>query len=488
MTESERTAAYDPGAFWDEAFEGRGVPRPHYRALGEKLAHLGPAEAARRQRAAEASFMARGITFAVNQGPEGTEKIMPFDLVPRIVTAEEWDTIERGLEQRVRALNLFLGDIYNKQRIITDRAVPAELVLGAKSYRHEMRGFRPPLGVYTHIVGSDLVRDGSGRFYVLEDNLRTPSGVSYLVENRRVLKRTWPQIFEGYDVRPVEGYPQDLLSVLQQVAPPISDERPSVVLLTPGIHNSAYFEHIFLAKGMGIPLVQGPDLFVDEATVYMRTTRGKRRVDVIYRRVDDDFIDPLAFRRDSLLGVPGLIATYRQGRVTLVNAPGTGVADDKAVYAYVPKIIKYYTGEDPILPNVETYVMDDPRDRDYALAHLEELVVKSVNESGGYGMLIGPHSTKKQREEFRDAILANPRGFIAQPTLALSTHPSWSHDHFEGRHVDLRPFILFGEKVRITPGGLTRVALKKGSLVVNSSQGGGGKDTWVLADEPEEES
>jgi uncharacterized circularly permuted ATP-grasp superfamily protein len=470
---------YDPDGFWDEMFAGPGQVRPHYAALARRLATLGPAEVARRQRAAELSFQVRGITFAVNQGPEGVEKIMPFDLIPRLIRADEWEQIERGLEQRVRALNLFLHDIYHEQRILTSGLVPPELVLGARGYRREFRGADPPLGVYTHIVGSDLVRDGSGRFFVLEDNLRTPSGVSYVVENRRVLKRTWPQIFGDYDVRPVEGYPQDLLGVLRAIAPPTAEE-PTVVLLTPGVYNSAYFEHAFLAKAMGIEMVQGSDLFVDDGSVFMRTTRGRRRVDVIYRRVDDDFLDPLTFRSDSLLGVPGLVPAYRLGRVSLANAIGTGVADDKAVYAYVPRFIHHYLGEEPILPNVETYLPSEPDGLKYILEHLDELVVKSVDESGGYGMLIGPHAPQADRDEYRARILANPRGFIAQPTLALSRHPCWAGDHFEGRHIDLRPYVLFGREVTVTPGGLTRVALRSGSLVVNSSQGGGGKDTWVL--------
>ena len=474
--------AYDPGEFRDEMFEPSGEVRPHYRALARQLATLGSAEVERRQIAAEFSFQSRGITFAVNQGVEGVEKIMPFDLVPRLIRADEWDRIERGLEQRVRALNLFLHDIYHEQRILHSQVVPPELILGARSYRREFRGVDVPLGVYTHIVGSDLVRDASGQFFVLEDNLRTPSGVSYLVENRRVLKRTWPQIFREYEVRPVEGYPQDLLDVLRAIAPPTEDD-PTVVLLTPGVHNSAYFEHAFLAKAMGIQMVQGSDLFVDDATVFMRTTHGRQRVDVIYRRVDDDFLDPLVFRSDSLLGVPGVVATYRMGRVSLANGIGTGVADDKAVYAYVPRIIRHYLGEEPILPNVPTYLPTEPDDLRYVLEHLDELVVKSVNESGGYGMLIGPHASAAEREEFRARILDNPRGFIAQPTLALSRHPCWVDDHFEGRHVDLRPYVLFGRDVRVTPGGLTRVALRRGSLVVNSSQGGGGKDTWVLAED-----
>ncbi len=463
-------------------FEAPGRVRPHYAALAQRLASLNPTEVARRQRAAELSFQARGITFAVNQDPNGVEKIIPFDLIPRLIRADEWRRIERGLEQRVRALNLFLHDIYHEQHILTTGTIPPELVLGALGYRREFRGVDVPLDVYIHIVGSDLVRDHSGEFFVLEDNLRTPSGVSYLVENRRVLKRTWPQIFEDYDVRPVESYPQDLIEVLRSIAPPMVED-PTVVMLTPGVYNSAFFEHAFLAKAIGIELVQGSDLFVDDANLFMRTTRGPRRVDVIYRRVDDDFLDPLAFRPDSLLGVPGLVATYRMGRVSLANAIGTGVADDKAIYAYVPQIISYYLGEDPILPNVPTYLPTERADLMYILEHLEELVVKSVNESGGYGMLIGPHATLAERDEFRARIQADPRGFIAQPTLALSRHPCWVDGQLEGRHVDLRPFVLFGREVTVTPGGLTRVALRRGSLVVNSSQGGGGKDSWVLSDD-----
>ncbi|MDQ3701917.1 MAG: circularly permuted type 2 ATP-grasp protein [Chloroflexota bacterium] len=461
-------------------FDAPRAVRPYYAPLARQLATLSPGDVARRQRAAELSFQSRGITFAVNQGPDGVEKIMPFDLVPRLIRADEWQHIERGLEQRIRALNLFLYDVYHGQRILGSGLIPPELILGAKGYRREFLGVDVPLHVYTHIVGSDLVRDASGQFFVLEDNLRTPSGVSYVVENRRVLKRVWPQIFREYEVRPVEGYPQDLLDVLRAVAP-AGMEEPTVVLLTPGVYNSAYFEHTFLAKAMGVEMVQGSDLFVDDGQVFMRTTHGRQRVDVIYRRVDDDFIDPLAFRPDSFLGVPGLVAAYRMGRVTLANAIGTGVADDKAIYAYVPDIIRYYLQEEPILPNVPTYVPSRPDDLRFVLEHMADLVVKSVNESGGYGMLIGPHAPEADREEYRARILADPRGYIAQPTLALSRHPCWVEDHFEGRHVDLRPFVLFGREVRVTPGGLTRVALRRGSLVVNSSQGGGGKDTWVLS-------
>jgi uncharacterized circularly permuted ATP-grasp superfamily protein len=473
-------ARYERGGFWDEMFDSSGRPREHYAPLAARLGTLSAADVARRQHAAELSFQARGITFAVNQDPGGLEKIIPFDLIPRLITPDEWRQIERGLEQRVRALNLFLHDIYHDQKILKTGLIPPDLVLGASGYRRQFHGVDVPLGVYTQVVGTDLIRDETGRFFVLEDNLRTPSGVSYVVENRRVLKRIWPQLFTGYDIRPVEGYPQDLLGVLRDCAQQAAKE-PTVVLLTPGVQNSAFFEHAFLAKAMGIEMVQGSDLFVDDATVYMRTTSGRQRVDVIYRRVDDDFLDPLAFRPDSLLGIPGLLATYRMGRVSLANSIGCGVADDKAIYAYVPTIIKHYLGEDEILPNVKTYIADLPAERAYILEHLGELVVKSVNESGGYGMLIGPQSTKEQQEDFRARIIAEPRNYIAQPTIALSRHPCWSNDHLEGRHVDLRPFVLFGREVKVTPGGLTRVALRSGSLVVNSSQGGGAKDTWVMA-------
>jgi uncharacterized circularly permuted ATP-grasp superfamily protein len=471
--------SYDLGGFCDEVFAAPGMPRPHYAALSRRLATLSADEVDARRRAADLAFRVGGITFAVNHGAEGTEKIMPFDLVPRVIMADEWDRIARGLEQRVRALNLFLDDIYHGQRILRAGVLPAELVLGASGYRRELRGVDVPLGVYTHVTGSDIVRDASGELFVLEDNLRTPSGVSYVLENRRVLERVWPQIFQDYDVRPVEGYPQDLLEVLQSIAPSTAEE-PVVVVLTPGVYNSAYFEHCALAKAMGVELVQGSDLFVDDGAVFMRTTQGRRRVDVIYRRVDDDYLDPLAFRSDSFLGVPGLLACYRLGRVSLANAIGTGVADDKAVYALVPEIIRYYLSEEPVLGNVPTYLPVRADDMKYVLAHLPELVVKAVNESGGYGMMIGPHASRAELTEFRARIIANPRNFIAQPTLALSRHPCWVDDHLEGRHVDLRPFVLFGREVRITPGGLTRVALRNGSLVVNSSQGGGGKDTWVL--------
>jgi len=482
MTADPRTNAvpqYAPDGFWDEMFARPGEVRPHYARLARRLATLAAPDVAKRQRAAELSFQAQGITFAVNQDASGPEKTMPFDLVPRIVLADEWARIERGLQQRVRALNLFLHDIYHDQKILRAGLIPSELVLAARGYRREFRGVDVPLGVYTHVVGSDLVRDGQGTWFVLEDNLRVPSGVSYVVENRRVLKRVWPQLFTDYRVRPVEGYPQDLLEVLRSAAPGSDD--PTVVLLTPGVHNSAFFEHAFLAKSMGIDLVQGSDLFVDDASVYMRTTRGRRRVDVIYRRVDDDFLDPLTFRPDSALGVPGLMSAYSAGNITLANAVGTGIADDKAVYSYMPEIVKFYLGEEPILKNVPTWRCREPKDLAYVLDNLGELVVKEVHGSGGYGMLIGPAATKATIEAFRDKLKRDPEGFIAQPTLALSTCPTCTEAGLAPRHVDLRPFVLTGSNhVTVVPGGLTRVALKEGSLVVNSSQGGGTKDTWIL--------
>lgn len=472
---------YAPGEVWDEMVEPDGQVREHYRALATLLANVGAQELDARQAAAELSFRARGVTFALYQDERGVEKIMPFDLVPRLLQADEWRTIERGLQQRVAALNLFLHDLYHEQHIVLDGTLPAELVFGSRGYRRELRGVDAPGSVYTHVVGSDLIRD-NGQFMVLEDNLRTPSGISYVIENRRVLKRIWPALFQQYEVRPVEGYAQDLLDALRSIAPARGSEA-NVVVMSPGVYNSAFFEHAFLAKAMGVELVQGSDLYVDDGYVFMRTTHGPKRVDVIYRRVDDEFLDPLTFRSDSLLGVPGLVAAYRLGRVSLANSPGCGVADDKAVYAYTPEIIRYYLDEDPILPIVPTYLPTRPHEQAYILEHLPDLVIKAVDESGGYGMLIGPHSTFAQQEEFRARIIANPRGYIAQPTLSLSRHPCWIDDHLEGRHIDLRPFLVYGANgISVTPGGLTRVALRKGSLVVNSSQGGGGKDTWVLAE------
>jgi uncharacterized circularly permuted ATP-grasp superfamily protein len=475
-----RFEAYDPQGFYDEMFDSGGTPRPCARLLLETVESLSDGHLLRYKHAAERLLLQMGITFNVYTDGAGTERIFPFDLIPRIVPAEEWDHIERGLTQRVRALNAFIDDIYHDQKILKDGAIPSEIILSAASYRKQCRGLNPPQGVWCHITGTDLVRDRDGVYYVLEDNLRVPSGVSYVLENREVLKRIFPGVFEGLAVRPINEYPSRLLAMLESIAPR-GVTSPRVVVLTPGIYNSAYFEHSYLAQQMGVQLVEGRDLVVDGRGVFMRTTKGPQRVDVIYRRIDDDFLDPAEFRADSLLGVPGLMAAYREGRVALANAPGNGVADDKVIYAYVPEMIRYYEGEDPILPNVPTYLCWRNTDRAYVLEHLQELVVKAANESGGYGMLVGPHSTAPEREAFAAKIQANPRNYIAQPTLALSRVPTIVDDHFEGRHVDLRPYVLYGKEIYVVPGGLTRVAMTKGSLVVNSSQGGGSKDTWVLA-------
>jgi uncharacterized circularly permuted ATP-grasp superfamily protein len=472
-------ATYLLDATYDEMLAGDGSARPHYDAIYRQLTALPADELRYHQQAADLSFLNQGITFTVYGQEEGTERIFPYDLVPRILTGAEWQTIERGLTQRIIALNLFLKDIYGPGRALAEGIIPRELVYSCRHYRREMRGLTVPRDIYTTVVGTDLVRVNDGRFLVLEDNLRVPSGVSYMLANRQVMKRVFPRLFGNYGVRPIDQYGQVLLAALRSLAPPGRTD-PSIVLLTPGVFNSAYFEHTFLARQMGIPLVEGRDLLVHDNVVYMRTTAGLRRVDVIYRRVDDDFIDPVVFRPGSILGVPGLFNAYRLGNVALANAVGTGVADDKAVYAYMPALIRFYLGEDAVLDNVETYVLWDEKQRGHVLDNLERLVVKAVGESGGYGMLIGPHSTARQREEFRQAILANPRNYIAQPTLALSRAPCFLDGRFEARHIDLRPFILYGEKVTIVPGGLTRVALRRGSLVVNSSQGGGSKDTWVL--------
>lgn len=464
---------------YDEMFDADGHPRPAYQELYHRMLEMPSESLLQRQQAANMSFLNQGITFTVYNSGEGTERIWPYDLLPRIVTSKEWDTIERGLTQRITALNLFLQDIYHDGHILADKVVPRSLIYSCRHYRHEMRGLHVPHGTYIAIVGSDLVRLPDGTFAVLEDNLRVPSGVSYMLTNRRVMKHVFPSLFGSYTVRPIDHYGPALLNTLLSLAP-IGHAEPTIVLLTPGAYNSAYYEHTFLARLMGIELVEGRDLLVHDNVVYMRTTAGLRRVDVIYRRIDDDFLDPLAFRADSSLGVPGLLNAYRAGNVALANAIGTGVADDKAVYAYVPEIIRYYLHEEPILPNIETYLLSNEDHQKYVIEHLDELVVKAVGESGGYGMLIGPYSTAEQREEFRLAILANPRNYIAQPTLALSRGPCIIDGEIEPRHVDLRPFILYGEQITIVPGGLTRVALKRGSLVVNSSQGGGSKDTWVL--------
>lgn len=470
---------YDPGDYYDELIEADGNPRPGSRLLVDKIESLPPGDLAIRQKAAEALLLKMGITFNVYGRDEGTEKIMPFDIIPRIVSGDDWQQIESGLKQRIFALNEFIEDVYNDKKILKDKVVPEDLILTSRTYRKECEGFSPPRGIWCHVTGTDLVRDRDGRFYVLEDNLRCPSGVSYVLENRQVLKRTFPQVFEASRVRPVDDYPSNLLKVLEYLAPD-HVQTPTIGVLTPGIYNSAYFEHSFLSQQMGVELVEGQDLVVSDGFVHMLTTKGLKRVDVLYRRIDDDFIDPAVFRPDSMLGVRGLIDVYKAGRIAMANAPGTGIADDKVIYAYVPKIIKYYTGEEAILPNVPTYICRDDEDRAYVLAHLDQLVVKAANESGGYGMLVGPHATETERAAFAEKITAEPRNYMAQPTISLSRVPTIVGDRIEGRHVDLRPYVLFGEEIYVQPGGLTRVALTKGSLVVNSSQGGGSKDTWVL--------
>jgi len=471
--------AYQPQEYYDELIDADGNPRPGAQLLVSKIESLPPGDLVLRQKAAEAMLLKMGITFNVYGREEGTEKIMPFDIIPRIVSAEDWQQIESGLRQRIFALNAFIQDIYNDKKILKDRVIPEDLIFTSRTYRKACEGFTPPRGIWCHVTGTDLVRDRDGTFYVLEDNLRCPSGVSYVLENRQVLKRTFPQVFEASQVRPVDDYASKLLAMLEYMAPN-HIESPTIGVLTPGIYNSAYFEHSFLSQQMGVELVEGQDLVVADGYVHMLTTKGLKRVDVIYRRIDDDFIDPEVFRPESLLGVKGLIEVYKNGRLALANAPGTGIADDKVIYAYAPKIIEYYTGEKPIMPNVPTYICRDRVDRAYVLDNLDKLVVKAANESGGYGMLVGPHATAAERDDFAAKIQAEPRNYMAQPTIMLSRVPTIIGDRIEGRHVDLRPYIIFGEEIYVQPGGLTRVALPKGSLVVNSSQGGGSKDTWVL--------
>lgn len=474
---------YDEGGFFDEMFSG-GKTRSHYARLYERLSAMSANEFRARGELADLTLVNQGITFTVYGDAQGVEKPFPVDLVPRIVPAEEWRHLEKGLEQRVRALNLFLHDVYHEGKILADGRIPRDLIVNAPNYRHAFVGANVPGDIYVHVCGTDLIRDEDGTYRVLEDNCRTPSGVSYMIENRLILMRVFPGLFRENRVLPVDSYTSALLKNLRDLAPP-NREDPNVVLLSPGVFNSAYFEHAFLARQMGIELVEGRDLFVDANHVYMKTTRGPQRVDVVYRRVDDDFLDPLAFRPDSMLGVPGLVNAYRSGNVALANGIGTGVADDKAVYPYVPEMIRYYLGEEPILEQVQTYMGWQESDRQYILENLHNLVVKATNESGGYGMLIGPQATKQELADFAERIKYSPREYIAQPLISLSRSPCFFSDAFEGRHVDLRPYILCGKNgVTITPGGLTRVALRKGSYVVNSSQGGGSKDTWVLADDP----
>ncbi|WP_249695151.1 circularly permuted type 2 ATP-grasp protein [Stappia sp. WLB 29] len=467
---------------FNEMLTADGKPRAPYRRLAEWFDTLSPAEMRKKSREAETIFRRLGITFAVYGTSEATERLIPFDIVPRVLSASEWRRLSAGIDQRVRALNAFLYDIYHRQEIVRAGRVPAELILQNEAFLPEMIGFTPARRVYAHIIGTDLVRVGEDDFYVLEDNTRTPSGVSYMLENRETMMRMFPELFQQNRVAPIEHYPDMLRETLESVAPENCDGDPTVCILTPGIYNSAYFEHAFLADTMGVELCEARDLYVEDGKVWMRTTQSPQRVHVIYRRIDDAFLDPLTFRPDSMLGVPGLFDAYRAGNVTICNAPGTGIADDKAIYAYVPDIIEFYTGQKPILKNVPTWNCAKPDDLAYVLDRLPELVVKEVHGSGGYGMLIGPTASKREIAEFSKRLNANPANYIAQPTLALSACPTHVQSGLAPRHVDLRPYVLVGDKVRITPGGLTRVALKKGSLVVNSSQGGGTKDTWVLED------
>ena len=473
---------YNPEHFYDEFFMESGKPRPAVEKLVNRINSFGKTDLATRRRSANSAFKQMGITFGVYGDNKGLEKIFPFDIIPRIIDARDWDLIERGVKQRVHALNLFIQDIYNEQKIIKDGVLQKEFILSSVAYRKECEGLTPPKNIWCHVSGIDLVRDHDGQFYVLEDNLRCPSGVSYVLGNRRVMKQTWPAVFEALPIRPVDDYAGRLAETLRHLIPE-SIVKPNIGILTPGIYNSAYFEHSFLAQQMGEELVEGQDLVVMDDVVYMRTTQGFERIHAVYRRIDDEFLDPTVFNPDSLLGVPGIMQSYRKGKVAMANAPGAGIADDKAIYAFVPKIIKYYTGEDAILPNVPTYVCEDEKQRQHVIDNIANFVVKTAHGSGGYGMLIGPFSTKKEQSDMINNILREPRNYIGQPVIQLSRVPVMVKDKFEGRHVDLRPYVLYGEDIYVLPGGLTRVALKKDSLVVNSSQGGGSKDTWVLEDD-----
>jgi uncharacterized circularly permuted ATP-grasp superfamily protein len=472
--------SYKSGNFFDELVTPAGKPRVAARRLVNMLQGLPDEELAARRAAAELVIREMGISFTVYSEGGNIDRAWPFDIIPRVIAAREWQRVSRGLMQRSRALNLFIDDIYNRQKILKDGVVPAEIVLESPNYKAQCAGHSPRFGVWAHICGSDLVRNRDGKFYVLEDNLRVPSGVSYMVENREITKRVLPELFENYSIQPVDDYPSRLYAMLASLSPR-DIHRPCIVVLTPGIYNSAYFEHAFLAQGMGAELVEGSDLFVgDDDCVYMRTVDGPFRVDVVYRRIDEDFMDPEVFREDSALGVAGLMRAWKAGNVAIANAPGSGVADDKVVYAFVPEMIRYYLKEKPLVESIKTYLCMRDKDREYVLANLDKLVVKPANESGGYGLMVGPHVSKAEHRKFAKLIEQNPRNYIAQPTLALSTAPTYIEDRVEPRHLDLRPFILQGKDTWVTPGGLTRVAMVKGSLVVNSSQGGGSKDTWIV--------
>ncbi|MCB1690362.1 MAG: circularly permuted type 2 ATP-grasp protein [Halioglobus sp.] len=471
---------YRADAFYDELIAASGKPRVAARRVVKLLQSLPKEEMASRRTAAELAIREMGVSFTIYSEGKNIDRAWPFDIIPRVISARDWAQVSRGLAQRSRALNCFIDDIYNKQKILADGVVPAEIVLDSGNYKPQCAGVSPLHGAWAHICGTDLVRDQRGRFFVLEDNLRVPSGVSYMLENREITKRVLPELLENYSIQPVDDYPSRLHATLSSLSPR-GARRPCIVVLTPGIYNSAYFEHAFLAQRMGAELVEGNDLFVDDDDcVYMRTVDGPLRVDVVYRRIDDDFLDPEAFRPDSALGVPGIIRAWKAGNVAIANAPGAGVADDKVVYAYVPAMIRYYLGETPLLASVKTYLCMNPKDREYVLANLDKLVVKPANESGGYGLLIGSHASAAERARFAALIEENPRNYIAQPILSLSTAPTYIDEKVEPRHLDLRPFILQGKDIWVTPGGLTRVAMRKGSLVVNSSQGGGSKDTWIV--------
>lgn len=466
--------------FYDEYFSENNIPRKNAEIIIKTLNKLKKGELEKRQKTAEKAFLNLGITFNVYGSSDGEEKIFPFDIIPRIIDSKEWEYIEKGLKQRITALNLFINDIYTEKKIIKDKIIPEDIILSCESYKKIYEELTPSHKIWCHITGTDLVRDKDGQIYVLEDNLRCPSGISYVFENRQMTKKTFPQIFETLKVRPVEDYPVRLFEMLNFLALEKTN-NPVICVLTPGIYNSAYFEHSFLARQMGVELVEGSDLLVKNDKVFMKTTKGLQKVDVIYRRIDDSYLDPVVFNKDSLLGVPGIINAYKKGNVALVNAPGAGIADDKAIYSFVPQIIKYYLGEEALIPNVPTYLCYKEKDLNYVLENLKDLVVKTVDGAGGYGMLIGPKSTGEEINDFREKIKANPRKYIAQPVVSLSRVPVMADNNFEGRHVDLRPYIIYGKNIFVLPGGLTRVALKKGSLVVNSSQGGGSKDTWVIA-------
>ncbi len=471
---------YSHDKFFDEMLDAQGVVRSHYRQFHSLFDSMNATEFEDKRHSIDLAFLRQGITFNVYGDSQGAERIFPFDLVPRIIPATEWQLLERGLTQRITALNLFLRDIYHEQKIVKDGVIPEFYVVSGKHFRREFVNIKVPKDIYIHVCGTDLIRGADGQYMVLEDNGRCPSGVSYVLENRRAMKRSFPEMFERIGVRPVEHYPEELLKMLKFIAP-AGVANPTIVLLTPGVYNSAYFEHTYLARQMGIEIVEGRDLVVSDSRVFMRTTKGLQPVHVIYRRIDDDFLDPTVFRRDSMLGVQGLVHAYRAGHVSLANSIGTGIADDKVMYYFVPRMIKYYLDQEPIIPNVPTYLASEETDKKYILDNLSSLVVKAANESGGYGMLMGPKADAKEIEVFRERIKADPRNYIAQPMISLSRHPTHVESaDFQGRHIDLRPYIIFGEKTTIVPGGLTRVALRPGSLVVNSSQGGGSKDTWVL--------